>query len=44
VTSLTAPPKSPGQAEQVTLVPAKEQAPQPVGHGRMETVVFTFDE
>lgn len=44
VKSLTAPPKSPGQPEHVTLVPVSEQAAHPVGHGRRETVVFTLEE
>jgi hypothetical protein len=43
VASLIAPPKSEGQAEQVTLVPANEQAPHPVGHGNRDTVVLTFE-
>lgn len=42
--SLTAPPKSEGQAEHVTFVPVSEHAPQPVGHAKIDTVVFTFEE
>lgn len=41
--SLTAPPKSPGHPEQVTLVPEREHAPHPVGHGKIETVVLTLE-
>jgi hypothetical protein len=44
VVSLTAPPKSTGQPEQVTLVPEREQAAHPVGQGRRETEVLTLDE
>lgn len=39
--SLTAPPASPGQAEQVTLAPTVAHAAQPVGHGFNATVVLT---
>lgn len=44
VISLIAPPKSPGQDEQVTLPELEAQAAHPVGHATKVTVVFTLFE
>lgn len=44
LTSLIEPPKSPGQAEQVTLVPEIEQAAHPAGHAVIVVVPLTLLE